>query len=146
MEIPDRKGLGYRLPTEAEWEFACRGGKTTRYSFGADPSVLGEYGWFGENSGGRSHPVGQERRNDFGLYDMHGNVWEGCADGWDEDYYKKTPDDDPPGASGAASRIFRGGGWDSEPRECRSAIRYRFAPGNRSYFLGFRVARGQDAR
>ncbi len=146
VEIPDRKGPGYRLPTEAEWEFACRGGKTTRYSFGTDPSVLGEYGWFGENSGGRSHPVGQERRNGFGLYDMHGNVWEWCSDGWDDDYYKKTPEDDPPGASGAASQVFRGGGWDSEPRECRSANRYRFAPGNRSYFLGFRVARGPDSR
>ncbi len=77
---------------------------------------------------------------------MHGGVWEWCSDGWDADYYKKTPDDDPPGASGSASQVFRGGGWDSEPRECRSANRYRFAPGNRSDFLGFRVARGDSAR
>jgi formylglycine-generating enzyme required for sulfatase activity/serine/threonine protein kinase len=146
VEIPDRKGAGYRLPTEAEWEFACRAGKTTKYSFGNDPAVLGEHGWFGANSAAVSHPVGEKRPNDLGLYDMHGNVWEWCSDGWDPHYYKVTPDDDPPGASGASTQVFRGGGWDSEPRECRSANRYRFAPGNRSYFLGFRVARGEAAR
>ena len=143
MEVPDRKGAGYRLPTEAEWECACRAGKSTKYSIRNEPSALGESGWFGENSKGSSHPVAEKLPNDFGLYDMHGNVWEWCSDGWDADYYKRTPDDDPPGPSEAASRVFRGGGWDSEPSECRSASRYRFAPGNKSYFLGFRVARSQ---
>jgi formylglycine-generating enzyme required for sulfatase activity len=123
VEIPDRKGPGYRLPTEAEWEYSCRAGKTTRFSVGNDASVLGESGWFGGNSGGRAYPVGQKRRNDFGLYDMHGNVWEWCSDGWDADYYKTTPDDDPPGAFGAASRVFRGGGWDSEPLKSRGLTR-----------------------
>jgi formylglycine-generating enzyme required for sulfatase activity/serine/threonine protein kinase len=146
VEIPDRKGPGYRLPTEAEWEHACRAGKTTRFSFGNDASALNGAGWYGENSAGRPHPVAQKAANDLGLYDMSGNVWEWCSDGWDEDYYKKTPEDDPPGAAGAASFVFRGGGWDSEPRECRCASRYRFAPGNRSYFLGFRVARSGEAR
>ncbi len=140
VEIPDRKGSGYRLPTEAEWEYACRGGKTTRFSFGNDAPAVVEYGWLGGNSGGSPHPVAQKRPNDLGLYDMHGNVWEWCSDGWDEDYYKKAPEDDPTGASGAPNRVFRGGSWDSEPRECRSANRYRFAPENKSYFLGFRVA------
>jgi formylglycine-generating enzyme required for sulfatase activity len=146
IEIPDREGPGYRLPTEAEWEYACRAGKVTRFSFGKDESGVGDAGWYGGNSGGHPHPVAQKRPNDLGLYDMDGNVWEWCSDGWDADYYKKTPDDDPPGAVGAASRVFRGGGWDSEPRECRCANRSRFAPGNRSFFLGFRVARNQVDR
>ena len=146
VELPDRRAPGYRLPMEAEWEYACRAGKTTRFSFGNDASVLDEAGWYGGNSAGRPHPVAQNGPNGLGLYDMNGNVREWCSDGWDEDYYKKAPEDDPPGASGAASVAFRGGGWDSESRECRSANRYHFAPGNRSYFLGFRVARGEIAR
>jgi formylglycine-generating enzyme required for sulfatase activity len=137
------EGAGYRLPTEAEWEYACRAGSTTRFSFGDEYGSLGEYAWFVSNSGGKTHPVGQKRPNAFGLYDMHGNVWEWCGDGYDEKYYASSPGADPLGPSGAAGRdrVARGGCWRFSPRVCRAAVRLRFAPGGRGYGLGFRVAR-----
>ena len=104
-------GDGYRLPTEAEWEYACRAGSTTRYSFGDDAASLGEFAWYDGNSGSKTHPVGQKRPNAFGLYDMHGNVWEWCWDGYEERYYANSPADDPLGPSQAAGRVIRGGGW-----------------------------------
>ena len=110
-------GDGYRLPTEAEWEYACRAGSTTRYSFGDDAASLGEFAWFAENSGGKTHPVGQKRPNDFGLYDLHGNVWEMCWDRFEERYYANSPPDDPLGPSQAADRVARGGCWSDAPRD-----------------------------
>jgi formylglycine-generating enzyme required for sulfatase activity len=137
---------GYRLPTEAEWEYACRGGSATRFSFGDDESSLGEYAWFRGNSGNRTHPVGQKRPNAFGLYDMHGNVWEWCWDGCEENYYGKSPGADPLGPSQAAYGVFRGGGWNYYPRDCRSAYRNWGTPEFRYYYVGFRVARVQSGR
>jgi len=146
VDIPDRKSPGYRLPTEAEWEYACRAGTTGKYSFGNDPSIRGEYGWFSANLRGSTHPVGERLPNRFGLYDMHGNVWEWCSDGYAANYYKRAPGDNPPGASGASFRVIRGGSWSSGPHDARSAFRGWGVPGSRSNGLGFRLARGQSGR
>ena len=130
----------FRLPTEAQWEYACRAGSTTRYCCGNDGAQLGEYAWYNANSGYKTNPVGEKKPNAWGLYDMHGNVWEWCQDwcnGW---YYAKSPLDDPTGPTTGSDRVLRGGGWDSGARRCRSAYRYDFAPGDRSYFLGLRVS------
>jgi formylglycine-generating enzyme required for sulfatase activity len=144
--VPDWAGPGYRLPTEAEWEHACRANSKTRYSFGNHEAGLGEHAWYDGNSGSQTHPVGQKRPNAFDLFDMHGNVWEWCWDGYAADYYKGSPVDDPPGASGASSRVFRGGCWISEPPFVRSAFRNWFTPDFRDYRLGFRLARVQSVR
>ena len=147
VAVPDWKGAGYRLPTEAEWEYACRAKNPARYSFGDDPAGLGEYAWFGGNSGNQTHPVGQKRPNAFGLFDMHGNVWEWCSDGYQGDFYARSPVDDPVCPfEGAASRVLRGGSWFSIPRYCRSAYRDGFTPAYRDNDLGFRVARVQSGR
>jgi formylglycine-generating enzyme required for sulfatase activity len=134
-------GEGYRLPTEAEWEYACRAGATTRFSFGDADASLGEYAWFGGNSGSETHPVGQKRPNAWGLFDMHGNVWEWCWDRYDEKYYASSPGADPLGPSGAVDRVIRGGCWYRDPQQCRAAYRYGYTPGYRFNNLGFRVAR-----
>jgi formylglycine-generating enzyme required for sulfatase activity len=134
-------GEGYRLPTEAEWEYACRAGATTRFSFGDADTSFGEYAWFDGNSASKTHPVGQKRPNAWGLFDMHGNVWEWCWDGYDEKYYATSPGVDPPGPSGAADRVNRGGCWDYYPQVGRAANRHGYAPGCRDFDLGLRVAR-----
>jgi formylglycine-generating enzyme required for sulfatase activity len=139
-------GEGYRLPTEAEWEYACRAGSTTRFSFGDDAASVGEYAWYAGNSGSKTQPVGQKRPNAWGLYDMHGNVWEWCWDGYDESYYRQSPVADPGGPAQAAGRVDRGGSWRRSPRFCRSANRSRLAPRNRNSRLGFRVARALSSR
>ncbi len=145
VESQNTKGAGYRLPTDAEWEYACRAGTNTRFYFGNDSWILGKYGWFGGSSGGISHPVGQKRPNDLGLYDMHGNVWEWCSDWADGAYYKQSPVNDPPGAAKGTLRVLRGGCWKDEPRICRSANVNWWEPAGRYDSIGFRVARGQTA-
>jgi formylglycine-generating enzyme required for sulfatase activity len=138
--------MTYRLPTQTEWEYACRAGATTRYSFGDAAAKLGEYAWFTGNSDDRTHPVGRKKPNGWGLFDMHGNVWEWCSDGYAADYYRQSPVDDPPGPLRAPERVMRGGGWDGGLRSARSTYRYGDAPVYRSYDLGFRVARVQSGR
>ena len=139
--LPSEKSAGYvyRLPTEAEWEYACRAGTTTKYSFGDSESELGDYAWYRDNSGGTTHPVGQKQPNAWGLYDMHGNVWEWCQD-WHGDYSKGSTTD-PTGAASGSLRVSRGGCWYDYSVRCRSAYRYRYAPDYRSFNLGFRVLR-----
>ena len=134
-------GNGYRLPTEAEWEYACRAGTTTIYSFGNDASQLGDFAWIGMNSGGRFHPVAEKPANPFGLHDMHGSVFEWCWDAFDAGYYRQSPPDDPTGPSAAPNRVFRGGGCTHGPESQRSADRSSGAPDFRNLALGFRVAR-----
>jgi formylglycine-generating enzyme required for sulfatase activity len=139
-------GGGYRLPTEAEWEYACRAGNSTLWPFGDDPDMLGEYAWYDKDSAGKTHAAGQKRANSWGLHDMLGNVWEWCADGYDAKYYASSPPADPTGATEASVRVHRGGSWLSAPRYARSATRHGSAPGSRISPLGFRLARGQSGR
>ncbi|MGA2034590.1 MAG: formylglycine-generating enzyme family protein, partial [Thermoguttaceae bacterium] len=139
---PHPAGEGeFRLPTEAQWEYACRAGNTTRYCFGDDDSALGEYAWYSANSGGKTHPVGEKKPNAWGLYDLHGNVWEWCRDWYDSGYYAKSPTDDPTGAATGSDRVLRGGSWYFVARCCSSANRDRRGPGYRDSSLGLRVSR-----
>ncbi len=128
----------YELPTEAEWEYACRAGTTTTYSVSEDRNTLGDYAWFDGNSGGHTHPVGGKKPNPWGLYDMHGNVWQFCGDagGRYEGGYIKDPKYGNNGGNG----IIRGGSWYKNSGNCRSALRVHIASGFRSNDVGFRVA------
>jgi formylglycine-generating enzyme required for sulfatase activity len=132
----------FRLPTEAEWEYAARAGTETAFSFGDEISKLGEYAWYSGNSEGKTHLVGQKEPNAWGLYDMHGNVWEWVEDDWHDNYDGAPSDggawiDDPRGAF----RVFRGGSWHLDARNCRSATRDFDGPGLRFNGVGFRLAR-----
>jgi hypothetical protein len=134
-------GVKFGLPTEAQWEYACRAGSATRYCFGDDEKGLGDYAWHDDGKSGRqTHPVGEKKPNAWGLYDMPGNVYEWCADWYDVGYYAKSSPDDPPGPVSGSDRVFRGGGWSILALGCRSAGRGSLGPGNRTPFLGFRVS------
>ncbi|KAF5422584.1 MAG: Formylglycine-generating enzyme, required for sulfatase activity, contains SUMF1/FGE domain [Candidatus Methanocomedens sp.] len=129
----------YRLPSEAEWEYAARAGTTTRYSFGDDDSELKEYAWFSENLGDMTHPVGKKGANPWGLYDVHGNIWEWVQDER-HDTYNGAPIDGSAWRDGVSTRqVVRGGCWFCSAWACRSAYRKNYDPGNRRYNLGFRL-------
>ncbi|MCP4107447.1 MAG: SUMF1/EgtB/PvdO family nonheme iron enzyme [Desulfobacteraceae bacterium] len=137
----------YRLPTEAEWEYACRAGSETVYCFGDDIATLSEYAWYQENSDEPPHPVGQLKPNEWGLYDMHGNVWEWCQDSCEWEGGKGVITDtyndgvtDPLNTTGS-SRVLRGGSWLGVEQYCRSAQRFDFHPDNRVGYVGFRLVR-----
>jgi formylglycine-generating enzyme required for sulfatase activity len=131
-------GRTFALPTEAQWEYACRAGSTAKFYHGDDEARLGDYAWFVGNSGGKTHPVGQKKPNAWGLYDMHGNIMEWC-----EDWYGQYPTGevtDPTGGQNGSLRVLRGGQWNAGSGSCRSAGRGRIAPENRHSGFGIRVA------
>jgi len=137
-------GYAYRLPTEAEWEYACRAGTTNFFSFGDAVTEADQYAWTMENGEASTHPVGQKRPNPWGLYDMHGNVWEWCSDWFAP--FPAVDLKDPSGPAQGKFKVFRGGGWNQEVQFARSANRFMMAPTNGIYFVGFRVALGQTQR
>jgi formylglycine-generating enzyme required for sulfatase activity len=120
-ELSQKTGSEFRLPTEAEWEYACRAGTTTKYHTGNSKSDLARADWYGGNSGKKTHPVGQKTPNAWGLYDMHGNVWEWCADWYGN--YSSGSATNPMGPSSGSDRVARGGSWISDASICRSAFR-----------------------
>ncbi|HUU28172.1 MAG TPA: SUMF1/EgtB/PvdO family nonheme iron enzyme [archaeon] len=131
---------GFRLPTEAEWEYACRAGTGTRYYTGDEESDLERTGWYAGNSGESTYPVGQKEANGWGLYDMHGNVFEWCNDWWFEDY-SSSGQVNPAGPAAGTYRVLRGGCWYVEAEYCRAAARTNSGPSTKSDFIGFRVVR-----
>ena len=170
-KLSETSGKKVRLPTEAEWEYACRAGSKTRFYFGDDDTgredyacrvgsetrfdfhgyekELDDFAWYSGNSGKTTHPVGQKKANAWGLYDMHGNVWEWCADWYDEyggKYYANSPKADPTGPAEGRLRVLRGGSRSVPPRLCRSATRVWNIPSGRDVSSGFRavVAAGLD--
>ena len=136
-----QKGWKYSLPTEAQWEYACRAGTQTNYSFGDNVAQLGEYAWFHDNANKGeelyARQVGQKKPNAWGLRDMHGNVWEWCSDWIGE---KSTGGRDPVGPSTGSNRVHRGGCWTGTPSGCRSALQNGDAPDKRDYDIGFRLS------
>ena len=137
-------GQTYRLPTEAEWEYACRAGSESAYCFGDDEKLLDEYAWYVKNSDRKTHPVGEKKANAWGLHDMHGNVWEWCADWFDNTYYaecqKQGVVKNPQGPAMGSNRVLRGGSWIFRLVRCRSVSRLDYPPGDRSRGFGFRLA------
>jgi eukaryotic-like serine/threonine-protein kinase len=140
-DLPEERAARrqYRLPTEAQFEYACRSGSNTRFWFGDDEGLLEECAWFKENSENETHPVGEKKPNAWGLYDMSGNVWQWCQDWYDKGYYARSPTDDPAGPSQGSSRVCRGTGWFFDAAYCRSAFRRSNLPETRAGDLGFRV-------
>ena len=138
----DQQATGYRLPTEAEWEYAARGGLYGRgFEYAGSPD-LDQVGWCKSNSRGETQPVGQKRPNELGLYDMSGNVWEWCWDWYDDNYYKQSPPQDPIGPESGSLRVYRGGSWFNDADYSRVANRsYLSLPDYRDDNLGFRLAR-----
>ena len=138
-------GERYRLPTEAEWEYAARAGTTTSYSFGNDESELGRYAWFGEDfDTGGTHPVGRKRPNPWGLYDVHGNAWEWVSDHYAPDYYASSPSVDPTGPGTGSARVVRGGSWHVTSDSWRTSFRKEYESDYRGISIGFRLLRMTD--
>jgi sulfatase modifying factor 1 len=148
-KLSEAEDKTYRLPTEAEWEYACRAGADTTWSFGNDEKVLGDYAWYRENAWDidekYAHQVELKKPNAFGLYDMHGNVIEWCHDYYEEDYYKQSSEKDPTGPTSGSFRVLRGGSWKlGNSRYARSAYRNWFDADYRHGNGGFRLVRELD--
>ena len=135
QRLSKKDGKTYRLPTEAEWEYACRAGTTTRFYTGDDDADLNQAAWYSGNCE-QTHPVGQKQPNAWGLYDMHGNVREWCSD-----FYGPYEGDtvDPKGPTSGVPHVLRGGSWLYTPQDCRAAFRSRLVPEYRGSLIGFRV-------
>jgi formylglycine-generating enzyme required for sulfatase activity len=135
----------YRLPTEAEWEYACRAGTSTLWSFGNDEGEFPHYAWYRENTVDRNekyaHAVGQHRPNAWGLHDMHGNVWEWVQDWFAPDYYKRSPRMDPLGPTSGSDRVMRGGDFSDPVMNYRSGSRMAGAPDTREWYVGVRLVK-----
>ncbi len=129
----------YRLPAEAEWEYACRAGSKTPWSWGERPQDAEESAWYHSIANGHAHPVGLKKPNAWGLFDIHGNVSEWCTDWMADDYYRASPVDDPRGPASGTMRVFRGGRWNWPPVFQRSAFRSGYRPNYRDAVTGFRV-------
>lgn len=148
LEQNSGKGI-IRMPTEAEWEYAARAGMQTAYSFGNNVSQLGQYAWYRDNSSSQTHPVGEKKPNMFGLYDIHGNVWEWCEDAYHDNYTDAPDDGSAWGVVGdRKANVVRGGPWYDKPSFLRSAVRYRtnkpeynYKPDSRLNIIGTRLVR-----
>ena len=144
-KLSQKTGKTVRLPTEAQWEYACRAGSKTRFSYGDDDDYgkLDDYAWYrvdiSVQVAGTTHPVGLKKPNNWSLYDMHGNVHQWCSD-WYADSYANAVKTDPTGPASGSSRVLRGGSWYFHPNVCRSATRFGRNPGSRNYLIGFRVS------
>ena len=132
-------GKNFRLPTEAEWEYAARGGQKSRGYKYAGSNTLSDVAWYTDNSGSKTHPVKQKQANELGLYDMTGNVYEWCQDWYGYGSYSSNAQTNPTGPSSGSNRVYRGGSWNINASGCRVAYRGRSSPGDRDYYLGFRV-------
>lgn len=137
-KLQEKTGHSFTLPTEAQWEYAARAGTSTRWNFGSDESVLGDYAWFAENSDEGTHPAGQKKPNAWGLYDLYGNVQEWCYD-WYANPYLLSDDSDPQGPDSGESRVLRGGAWGDDSSMVRSAYRNASGSDNRAPGSGIRV-------
>ena len=136
-KLNQKTGANFRLPTEAEWEYAARGGnKGNGYKYSGSNNI-GSVAWYTDNSGDKTHPVGQKTPNELGIYDMTGNVWEWCQDWYGN--YSSSSQTNPKGPSSGSYRVLRGGGWYINARSCRVSIRYSFNPGGRYASFGFRL-------
>ena len=130
---------GYRLPTEAEWEYACRAGTKTAYFFGNSESKLDKYAWYDKNAGGKPRPVGGKQPNPWGLYDMCGNLWQWCNDFYQVDYYQQSPKENPKGPKSGETKVVRGGAWKFSADSCRSGYRYNENPGYVDVCFGYDI-------
>jgi len=132
-------GERVRLPTEAEWECACRAGSSGKFCFGDNVAMMNDYGWHLKNSRKATKPVGTKKPNAYGLFDMHGNVYEWCSDAYDQNYYRQSPSKDPTGPSVGAHRVLRGGCAYVDAALCSGTTRAHFGPTDRNYIIGMRV-------
>lgn len=137
--LSQREGKIVRLPSEAEWEYACRAGSNSKYSFGDDSSKLEEYAWYEKNSQRVTHDVGRKKPNAWGLYDMHGNIWEWCSDRYADNYEQTPTDGSAHMVRSEKGMVLRGGAWSAKPDNLRSAVRINLGANSRNYFVGFRV-------